>query len=112
MSLFTNTNFTNHTNALQKAARLLNAILLSRIRNHFRHSAPEIMFFSAKRDVFALMLSVLCEQSHDGCRACVKARFRTLSHEGSMRVEGHRLHQRVFAVFVKNPFDLYDLWLF
>ncbi len=36
----TNTNISNNTNALQKATRLLNAILPSRIRNHFRHSAP------------------------------------------------------------------------
>ena len=71
-----------------------------------------VLFFSAKRGVFALMQSVLCEQSHDGYRACVKARFQTQSHEGSMKAEGHRQHQRVFAVFVKNPFDLYDLWLF
>ena len=27
-----------------------------------------ILFFSAKREVFALLLAVLCEQSHDGYR--------------------------------------------
>ena len=59
------------------------------------------LFFSAERDVFALLQSVLCEQSHDGCRACVKVLFQTQSHEGSMRAKGHRLHQRVFKVFVK-----------
>ena len=58
------------------------------------------MFFSAERDVFALLLSVLCEQSRDGIRACVKARFQTQSHEGIMRAVGHRLQQRVFVVFV------------
>jgi len=49
-------------------------------------------FFSgAKRNgVFALVLSVLCVQSHDGVRACVKARFHTQSHEGSMMAVGNR----------------------
>jgi len=58
------------------------------------------MFFSAEREVFALMLSVLCEQSHDGYRACVKACFQTQSHEDNMKAVGHRQHQRVFMVFV------------
>ena len=40
--------------------------------------------------LIALVLSVLCVQSHDGVRACVKARFHTQSHEGSMRAVGYR----------------------
>jgi len=48
------------------------------------------------------MQSVLCEQSHDGYRACVKARFQTQSHEDSIKAVGHRLQQRVFTVFVSK----------
>jgi hypothetical protein len=59
-------------------------------------------FFRLKAGVFALLLSVLCVQSHDGVRACVKARFQTHSHVGSMKAIGYRQHQRVFAVFVKK----------
>ena len=54
------------------------------------------------------MLSVLCVQSHDGVRVSVKARFQTLSHEGSMRAVGYRQHQRVFPVFVSCNKDLKD----
>ena len=57
-------------------------------------------FFSPKGGVFALMQSVLCEQSHDGYRACVKACFQTQSHGGRIGAVGHRLHQSVFLVFV------------
>ena len=57
-------------------------------------------FFRLKAGVFALVLSVLCVQSHDGVRACVKAFFQTYRHEGSMKAVGHRQQQRVFEVFV------------
>ena len=59
-------------------------------------------FFRLKADVFSLLLSVLCEQSHDGVRACVKACFQTHRHEGSMKAVGRRQQQRVFAVFFLN----------
>jgi hypothetical protein len=67
-------------------------------------------FFSGEKrnDVFALVLSVLCVQSHDGVRASVKVCFQTLSHEGSMRAVGYRQHQRVFPVFVSCNKDLKD----
>ena len=67
-------------------------------------------FFRLKAGVFALVLSVLCVQSNDGVRACVKARIQTQSHEGSMKAVGYRQHQRVFPVFVKTRLDyLQDL---
>ena len=58
--------------------------------------------FRLKAGVFALVVSVLCVQSHDGVRACVKARFQTHSHEGSMKAVGYRQQQRVFPVFVSS----------
>ena len=64
-------------------------------------------FFRLKAGVFALVLSVLCVQSNDGFRACVKARFQTQSHEGSMKAVGYNSIRGFLRFLFKIRFRLF-----